>query len=156
MRHLRTALHLKHADRIGALQRAIHLRVVPWKLAHLEWLFIVLGNQIEAVFQDGHHAQPQQIDFDDLHVGAVFLIPLNDRTPRHRRWFNGNNLTQMTRANHHAAGVLPEVTRNILHALANLQILGHATVVDIETGGAEAVMQGVGRPLPFPCPHQFL
>ena len=108
------------------------------------------GNQIEALFEDGHHAQPEQIDLDNPHVGAVFLVPLDDGASRHRRTFQGNDRIELTGANHHATRVLSQMARNILHTFANLQILGDPAVLGIEASGAETGIQCVSRPFPFP------
>ena len=154
-RHLRAAFDLEHAHGVGPLQRAVDFRIVLWKLGEIERLFVMAGDQIEAIFEHGHHPEPEQIDLDDLHVGAVFLVPLNNGAPRHRRRFDGNDRIELASANHHAAGVLPEVAGNILHALANLQVFGNAAMLRVEACRAETGVQGIGWALPFPCAHQL-
>ena len=56
-RHLRAALHLKHADGVGVLQRAVDRRIVRRQVRQVHLLAVGLGNQLEAVFEHGHHAR---------------------------------------------------------------------------------------------------
>src|SRR6266849_1506649 len=151
--HLCAAFHLKHSHRIGTFQHFIDLRVVLRKLSQVEWLLMVPGYQFEAVFEHGHHAEAKQIDLDNLQVSTVFLIPLDDGAPRHRGPFQRNNRSELPRADHHAARVLPEMTRKVLQPLADVQVGGDTTMMQIETSSAETVVQCVCRTLPFPGTH---
>jgi hypothetical protein len=54
-RHLCSALDLKHADRVGLLQRAINHRIVGGQQGKIDIFFIVLTNERERVFERGHH-----------------------------------------------------------------------------------------------------
>src|SRR2546429_4482344 len=38
----------------------------------------LLGNKFQALFEHGHHAESQQIDFDDTHVSAIVLVPRSE------------------------------------------------------------------------------
>ena len=44
---------------------------------------IVTIDEFERVFEHGHHSEAEQIDFHDLHVGAVVFVPLHDNPVRH-------------------------------------------------------------------------
>ena len=87
-------------------------------------LVVVLADEFEAVFDDGHHAEAEQIDFDDAEVGAVFLVPLHDDAAGHGGGLEGNDAVELALADDHAAGVLAEVARHVLHGHAELEIFG--------------------------------
>jgi hypothetical protein len=74
-------------------------------------LAIVTRNQLDAVFQHRHHAESQQVDFDDAEISTVLFIPLHHSAPWHRGAFEGDKAMQLILADHHAARVLPEMTR---------------------------------------------
>ena len=44
---------------------------------------LMIVNQLNAVFEHGHHAKSQQIDFDEAQVRTVVFVPLHDDTARH-------------------------------------------------------------------------
>ena len=112
-RHLRAALHLEHADGVGALQRVIDRRIVLRQIAPDRLLLVMHADQIERILQHRHHSQPQQIDLDDAHVGAVFFVPLHHDAPRHGRRLQRHDRIELALADHHAAGVLPQMARQI-------------------------------------------
>ena len=90
-RHLRAAFHLEHSNRVRLAQGFIDRRIVGRKLRQVDRFAVVLGNKFQALFEHGHHAESQQIDFDDTHVSAIVLVPLHDDAARHRCWFEWNN-----------------------------------------------------------------
>ena len=69
----------------------------------------------EGVLQHRHHAEPEQIDFHDPHVGAVVLVPLHDDAAGHGGVLERDDGVEPSLADHHAAGVLAEMPRQILH-----------------------------------------
>ena len=75
--------------------------------------FVVDADEIERLLQDGHHAQAEQIDLDDAHIGAVFLVPLDDDAARHGGRLQRHNAIELTLADHHAAGVLAQMAGQI-------------------------------------------
>ena len=83
----------------------------------------MLRDEIKAVFDDCHHAEAKEVDFDDLHSRAVFLIPLDDGATGHGGAFQRNDLVKHAKADDHAPGVLAEMTGQVLHAQAELEIL---------------------------------
>ena len=137
-RHLGAALDLEHAHGVGALQSAIGWRIVWRKLGEVERLAVVRGDEGEAILEHGHHAEPEQIDLDDLHVGAIFLVPLDDGAARHGSRFDGHDGIELAGADDHAAGVLSEMARQVLHALAQLDVLGDAAMLDVEARRRES------------------
>ena len=149
-RHLCAAFHLEHAHGVGALQGAIGRRIVLRKLREIERLAVVLGHQRQAILEHGHHAEPEQIDLDDLHVGAIFFVPLDDRAARHGSGLDRHDGVELAAADHHASGVLPEMARQILHALAKLDVLGDAAMLNVEAGVVKVAAQRIVFVLPLP------
>ena len=62
--------------------------------------------------------KPEQIDFDDAHVGAVVLVPLDHRPVRHRGVLDRHDFVEVVLADHHAARMLAEMARQVLDAAA--------------------------------------
>ena len=141
--HLRAALDLEHAHRVGLLQHAVDFLVLR-QLRQVHALAVVLGNQFQAILEDGHHAQPQQVHFDNAEVRAT----------GHGRAFQRYYVIQLALADDHAARVLAEVTGQILNAHAQLQILGDARMLDVEARVPEGVRHGVVLAAPLPVAHQ--
>src|SRR2546422_8055625 len=121
-RHLRAAFYLEHSDCVGLLQRGIHGRIVSRQVREINFFFVVIADEFDRVFQYGHHAEAEQIDFDDAHVGTVFLVPLHYHAAGHGGGLQGADGIEASLTDDHAAGVLAEVPREILHGQASLKI----------------------------------
>jgi hypothetical protein len=78
----------------------------------------VAGINSIAVFEYGHHAEAEQVDLDEAHVGAVFLVPLDDGAAGHGGALEGDDAVEHAGADDHAAGVLAEMAGQVLHAHA--------------------------------------
>ena len=76
-------------------------------MRQIHFFFVMVANQFERIFQHGHHAEAQQIDFDDAHVRAVFFIPLHYHAARHGRGLQRHDGIETPLADDHAARVLP-------------------------------------------------
>ena len=85
-----------------------------------------------------------------LHVGAVFLVPLNDGAARHGGGLDGHDGVELAAADDHAAGVLAEMARQILHALAKLGVLGDAAMLNVEAGVVKVARQRIVLSVPLP------
>ena len=100
----------------------------------------MLADEFERVFEHGHHAKAEQINFDDAHVGAIFFVPLDDDAIGHGGRLERNDGIELSLADDHAAGMLPEMARQILHGDSRVPgICAGADVADRnrrrETGG---------------------
>ena len=73
------------------------------------------------LFEHRHHSQTQKIDLDDPELGAIVLIPLDHRAAGHARWLEGNHLVEAAPCDHHATGVLPQVTWQTLDLFHQLE-----------------------------------
>ena len=71
-------------------------------------------DQMQRILQHRHHPESEQIDFDESHVGAVVLVPLDDDTVGHAGVLEGDDVVEAAVAHHHPAGVLAEMPRQIL------------------------------------------
>src|SRR3954465_10134457 len=109
--HLRATFYLEHADGIGLLQSREDFRIIGGKQRQIDLFAIVLRDQVEAILEHGHHAESQQIYFNDTHVGAIFLVPLHDDTVGHAGRFQRNDGIELSLADDHAAGMLAEMAR---------------------------------------------
>ena len=87
-------------------------------MREIYFFVVVIANQFDGVFEHGHHAEAEQIDFDDAHVGAVFFVPLHDDAAGHGGGFQRNDGIELSLADDHAAGVLAEMARQVLHGEA--------------------------------------
>src|SRR6267143_793770 len=113
----------------------------------------MLGNKFQAFFEHGHHAESQQIDFDDTHVSAIVLIPLHDDAPRHRCWFEWNNGIKLPLTDDHATGMLAQVSWQILNAFAQLPVLSDARMVQVEANLLKVIFEIVRWTAPFSAVH---
>ena len=120
--HLSAAFYLEHPHGIGLLERGIHLPIVGWKMRKIDFFVVVIANEFDGIFEHGHHAEPEEIDFDDAHVGAIFFIPLHDDAAGHGSRLERNNGIKLSLADDHAARVLAEMARQVLHGEAEFVI----------------------------------
>ncbi len=149
-RHLRAAFHLEQSHRVGLLQRGIHLRIVRRKVRQIDLFVIVVADEFDGIFEHGHHAEAEQIDFDDAHVGAIFFVPLHDDAAGHGGGFERDDGIELSLADDHAAGVLAEMARHVLHGDAEFVIFAQARMVEVESGIAKAAVEGIVFVAEFP------
>ena len=101
--HLRAAFDLEDADGVGFAQHGEGFGVVLRQGGEIDGMAARAG-QFHRVLQDGHHAQAEQIDFDDTEIFAVILVPLSDDAAGHRGVFQRNHRAEAALRNNHAAG----------------------------------------------------
>ena len=109
-RHLRARFDLEEADRVGVLQHAVDGGIVRREMGEIDAApaaglqaprlrrgsgracpssgarspaVRLAIDQRDRVLQHRHHAEAEQIDLDDAHVGAVVLVPLHDDAAGH-------------------------------------------------------------------------
>ena len=153
--HLRAAFHLEHADGVGLLERPIHRRIVLRQARQIHRFAVNLGNHFQAVLDHRHHAQAEQIHLDDPHIGAVFLVPLDDHAAGHGGGFERHHRIQLPLANDHAARMLAEVPRHVLRHFVELAKFAHARMGEIQAGLAKLAVGRVFRISPLPRMRQF-
>ena len=121
--HLGAGLDLEHAHRVRLGQHLVDGRVLLRDGGHRPVLAVVLGHEVEAVVQGGQHAQAEQVELDQARVGAVVLVPLQHGAAGHPGPLHRAHLPHRAVADHHAAGVDAEVTRQPLHLPGQLRHL---------------------------------
>ena len=114
----------------------------------------MLGDQLQAILEHGHHAQAEQVHLDDAEIGAVLLVPLHHGAAGHGGALQRHHVIQLPLADHHAAGVLAEMTRQVLDAHAQLEIPGDARMANVETRVLKRMRHGVVLAAPLPMAHQ--
>ena len=97
-------------------------------MREIDVIAVVIADQFERVLQNGHHAQSQQVDFDDTHVRTIILVPLHDRAAGHCGLLERDNRIQLSLANHHTARVLAEMARQVLKAQTQVEELADARI----------------------------
>ena len=76
--HLRAALDLEAADRVGPLDLGEHVRVVERDPREVDLLAVTSRDQVDAVLDRRQHPEPEQVDLEEAGVGAGVLVPLAD------------------------------------------------------------------------------
>ena len=106
------------------------------------------------IFEHRHHSEAEQIDFQNAHVGAIVFVPLHDDAAGHGRGLERHDAVELSLADHHAAGMLAQMPRQILNGDVQLEEFPDARILQIEAGLAEVALGCVLRVLPFECPDQ--
>ena len=89
--------------------------------------------------------RPEQIHLHDAHVGAVVLVPLDDDAAGHAGGLERHHRIELALADHHAAGVLTEMPRQILDAQPQLGERPHARHLDRQAGRREVARERLVR-----------
>ena len=84
------------------------------KVGEIDFFTIRVAYQFNRIFQHRHHPESQQIDLQDAHIRTVLFIPLNHDPAGHRGGLQRHNGVQLPLANHHSAGMLSQVPREVL------------------------------------------
>ncbi len=109
--HLRAALDLEVADRVGLLDLRVHRPVVERDPGEVDRLAVDLRDLLDAVLDRREHPEPEQVDLEEARVGARVLVPLAELAAGHRRRLDGHELDQRPRRDHHPARMLRDVAR---------------------------------------------
>ena len=107
---MRAALDLKHANRVRFLHNLESRGVICRNMREVERP-PALATQFQCILHHRHHAEPEQIHFDDAEIFTIVLVPLRDDAPRHGRVFERHERAEFVLADDHAAGVLAEMPR---------------------------------------------
>src|SRR5690554_1179601 len=90
--HLRAALELKDADRVGLSEHRIGLRIVLRDRGEAERFSLMLLDEIEGEVDLMEHPEAEEIDLEEPERLDIVLIPLDDRPPLKAGWFDGDDL----------------------------------------------------------------
>ena len=152
--HLRAALDLKHADGVGLLQRIVNDRIIGGQASQVDLFAVILLDDFQRIFEHGHHAQAEQIDLHNAHIGAIFLVPLHHHASGHGGGFERHNRIELPLANHHSAGMLPQMARQILNQHAEVEKFADQRMAGIEAGIVKLARERVIGVFIFPGAHQ--
>src|SRR5512141_3184393 len=120
--YLGTALYLEHPDRVGILQGLVNQRVVLGQFGEVDLLAAVFLDERQCVADNGHHAEPQQIDLDYAEPLAIVLVPLDDVAVLHRSGLERHDAVETPERDDHSARMLAEVAWKIERAGVHLHI----------------------------------
>ena len=127
--HLGPALDLEHPDRVGRAQHLVDGRLLG-QLGQVDLDPVGGTDQVDGVVQGREHPQAEQVELDQPDGGAVVLVPLQDAAVLHGRPLDRADLDHRPVADHHAAGVDPEVAREALDLSCQLHDLLGDLVLD--------------------------
>ena len=133
-RHLRAALDLKHADRVGVLHHFERRRDRPWEYGRDRAAVRVRDKVRTHPASPTSCPSPSKIDFDDAEIFAIVLVPLRDDAAGHRRIFQRHDRAEFALANNHAAGMLAEMPRQSVDRLVKRDERRHARMRFRQTG----------------------
>src|SRR6476646_9815245 len=57
--HLRSAFNLEHAYGVRFLNHSVNIRAVLWQVSEVNLFFVMIADQFNGIFEDGHHAQAE-------------------------------------------------------------------------------------------------
>src|SRR5262249_60314468 len=79
------------------------------------------------------------------HLGAVVLVPLDDDAAGHGRVFERDDGVELSLADHHPAGMLAEMAREIEHLVPDLREQADAARVHVEADRRHLPRQRLAR-----------
>ena len=109
--HLRPALDLEHAHRVGAADHRINVFVAFGHVGQRQRRPLVLPHELKTFADGREHAQRQAIHLEDSQLVQIVLVPLDDGSLGHGRVLDGHQFAQWPLRHDHAAGVLRQVPR---------------------------------------------
>ena len=139
-RHLRPALDLEHADRVGALDHGVDCRLLGRDGRERQALAVMPVEKVEALRQRGQHAERQHVDLEEAERVEIVLVPFDGGAVLHRRVHDRRDLVEPVAGDDEAAAVLGEMARKAGQLARHLQRQRERRIGRIEPGGAR------GRP----------
>ena len=136
--HLRAALDLEHAQRVGAPDHGKGRRVLGRDGGEVEPRALVRGQQVQAAAQARQHPQGQAVDLHEAERADVVAVPLDDLPVPHGRGLDGHELVETVAGQHEAARVLGEVARHADELACEVKGQAQPAV-----GGVEVELLGV-------------
>ena len=144
-RHLRPALDLEDADRVGARDHRVNGGLFGRQRRERQGLAIMLLDEVEALAQAGQHAERQHVDLQYAERVEIVLVPFDRGAVLHRGVHDRNNFVEPRAGDDEAACVLREMARKADQLLGEPQGLREARLGRIEPGLARRVSLDGGR-----------
>ena len=149
-RHLRAALDLEHAERVGALQHAVDGLFFHRDRREREEAFFVAAlrrrtkrqavmrlGELERLAQAGQHAEPEHVDLEDAERVEIVLVPFDEGAVLHRAVADRHHLVEPAAGDDEAADVLGEMAGERLDLVDQRAHLLDARTVDVDAGALE-------------------
>src|SRR5258708_3239521 len=152
-RHLSASFNLEHTYCVCSPDRVVNIGAILGQMSQIYFLTIVIADQLDAVLENGHLSQTEQVNFDEAKISTVILVPLDDHSSRHRRWFERDDGIELSLANNHASRMLAQMTRQVLHSFAEIEINSDLRMTKVKTTVAELPFHRVIRVFPLPCAY---
>ncbi|MNZ66331.1 hypothetical protein D3C78_845520 [compost metagenome] len=131
-RHLRPALDLECAERIGLLDHGIGGTIIRRHGGEIIFLSSARLQQIEAALHAGEHAERQAIHFHEFHDIDIVLVPFDDLAIIHGGGFDRHQFVQPVMGQHKAARMLAMMARCADKLVGQFEGKLQATILHIE------------------------
>ena len=99
--------------------------------------------------------EAEQVDLDEPHVGAVLLVPLHDHAAGHAGVLERHHLIEPVLADDHAAAVLAQMPRQILHPVPEIGELAHPRIDAVHADLAQVPGQRLAAVHELEAVHQL-
>ena len=126
-RHLRAALDLEHADRVGALDHRVYAGLLGGNGRERQRLAIAPVEQREALAQGREHAEREHVDLENAERVEIVLVPFDRGAVLHRRVHDRRDFVEPIAGDDEAAAVLGEMAGKAGQFLRHLQAPARAS-----------------------------
>ncbi len=149
-RHLRAALDLEDADRVGAAEHAVDGFISLRDCRQRQCLAVSLLEKFEGAADAGEHAEGEDIDLQHVERVQIVLVPFDEGAILHRGVHDGDHLVEAVLGHDEAADVLRQVAREADELAAEIEHHGHRRLLRIEAGAADIdIADAVFRTIPM-------
>ena len=136
-RHLRAALDLEHADRVGAAEHAVDRGVFGRDRGERELLAVMRFGERQRLAQAGEHAEAEHIDLEDAERVEIVLVPFDEGAVLHRRIGDRHHLVEPAAGHDEAADVLREMAGERQDFVDQPDHAAHTRAFDVEADALE-------------------
>ena len=138
--HLRAALDLEHAERIGAAEHAVDGVFFRRDGGEGQLFAVALLHQIERLAQASQHAEAEHVDLQNAQRVEIVLVPFDEGALRHGAVADRHHLVEPAARDDEAADVLRQMAREAGDLARQRRDLLDAPAVRIEAGAREVGM----------------
>ena len=148
-RHLRPALDLEGAERVGLADHRVGARVLRRDGRQIEVDALVLGQEVESLLHAGQHAEREDIDLHELQGVDVVLVPFDHLPVDHRGRLDRHEVVEPVVGQDEAAGMLAEMARRAHQLAGEIERQAQASVGEVEVQRLDVlVLDAFLRPAP--------
>src|SRR5262249_33240144 len=138
-RHLRAALDLEDADRVGALEHAVNGFFFFRNCRERPLLAVVGFDEFERLADAGQHAESEHVDLEYAKRVEIVLIPFDEGTFVHCRVRDRHRFVETIPRDDEAADMLGEMAREGLYLRDERAHFSDAGAVDVDPRALERV-----------------